>query len=45
LHWSFKDPSALTGTYEECLKRAREIRDQIRDRIQIWCEEVCRVKA
>jgi arsenate reductase len=45
LHWSFKDPSAPSGTYEERLESTREIRDQIRDRIQMWCDEVCRVKA
>jgi arsenate reductase len=27
LHWSFPDPSAFTGTYEERLERTREIRD------------------
>ena len=40
-HWSFPDPSAFTGTYEERLKRMREIRDQIRDRIGMWCKEIC----
>ncbi|MEQ1354374.1 MAG: arsenate reductase ArsC [Candidatus Acidiferrum sp.] len=41
LHWSFPDPSALTGTPEEKLKRVREIRDEIRQKIEEWCEEVC----
>jgi arsenate reductase (thioredoxin) len=45
LHWSFLDPSAFTGTYEERLERTREIRDQIRDRIERWCEEMCGVEA
>lgn len=45
LHWSFPDPSAFTGTNEERLARTREIRDQIRDRIEIWCDEVCGVEA
>lgn len=40
LHWSFRDPSALTGTHEERLAGAREIRDEIRARIEIWCGEV-----
>lgn len=41
LHWSFPDPGALEGTWEERLARTREIRDAIRDRIRSWCEEVC----
>jgi arsenate reductase len=40
LHWSFRDPSALTGTHEEKMEGVREIRDEIRDKIQAWCEEV-----
>ena len=42
LHWSFRDPSALTGTHEEKkLVEVREIRDEIREKIEAWCEEVC----
>ncbi len=41
VHWSFRDPSALTGTREEKLVGAREIRDEIRERIESWCGEVC----
>ena len=41
LHWSFPDPSAFTGTYDERLERTREIRDQIRARIDSFCEEHC----
>jgi arsenate reductase len=41
LHWSFRDPSALTGTPEEKLAGVREIRDEIRKKIEAWCEEVC----
>ena len=41
LHWSFPDPSKLTGSYEERLEGTREIRDQISDRIESWCNEVC----
>ncbi|MCL4509608.1 MAG: arsenate reductase ArsC [Bacteroidetes bacterium] len=39
LHWSFKDPSALTGSYEDKLAGVRIIRDQIKDRIQEWLKE------
>ena len=41
LHWSFPDPSRLTGTHAEKLAAVREIRDEIRARIEEWCDEVC----
>jgi arsenate reductase len=40
LHWSFPDPSQVTGSPEEKLEQVREIRDQIRERIEQWCAEV-----
>ena len=40
-HWSFPDPSALGGTYEEKLARTREIRDTIERKIKEWCSVVC----
>lgn len=40
-HWSFPDPSALTGTHAEKMEGVRRIRDEIRARIEQWCEEVC----
>jgi arsenate reductase len=45
LHWSFPDPSALTGTYEQRLEGTRRIRDDIRARIETWCDEMCAVDA
>ena len=45
LRWSFPDPAALTGTAEERLAGTRKIRDQIRARIEMWCDEVCAVEA
>lgn len=33
LHWTFEDPSALTGTEEEKLKRISLIRDEIKNKI------------
>jgi arsenate reductase len=42
LHWSFRDPSALTGTPEEKMAGVRSIRDEIRASIESWCQEVCR---
>lgn len=41
LHWSFPDPSALTGTHAEKLAAVRKIRDQIRVRIEAWSDEIC----
>ena len=41
LHWSFPDPSALTGTDEEKMAGVRKIRDEIRAKIEAWCGEVC----
>jgi len=41
LHWSFPDPSGLTGTYEERLQSTRQIRDDIREHVQKWCDETC----
>ena len=40
LHWSFPDPSQVTGTAEEKLAQAREIRDAIRAKVENWCAEV-----
>ena len=39
LHWSFADPSSLTGTEAEQLQRTREIRDQIESRVKRWIAE------
>lgn len=41
LHWSFADPSTLTGTDEEKMVEVRKIRDDIRLKIEEWCDEVC----
>ena len=40
LHWSFPDPSKITGTEDEILAEIRRIRDSIRDKILSWCGEV-----
>jgi len=45
LHWSLADPAALTGSREERLEGTRKIRDDIRARIEIWCDEMCGVEA
>ena len=35
LHWSFKDPSKVTGDHEERLAAFRAVRDEIRTRIEV----------
>ena len=44
LHWSFPDPSQVTGTHQERLACAREIRDDIRAKIDEWCAKSCIAK-
>jgi arsenate reductase len=41
LHWSFDDPSKFTGTHEERLEKTRRVRDEIRAKIDSFCEEHC----
>jgi arsenate reductase (thioredoxin) len=36
LHWSFRDPSKVTGSYEQKLQEVRQIRDEIASKIQEW---------
>jgi len=45
LHWSFPDPAVLVGTQQERLEGTRKIRDDIRARIEMWCDEMCAVDA
>jgi arsenate reductase len=45
LHWSFPDPSTLAGTQSERPERTRKIRDDIRARIETWCDEMCAAEA
>jgi len=40
LHWPFGDPAAFQGTEEQKLNKFREIRDQIRTRIESWLREI-----
>ena len=44
LHWSFPDPAALRGTREERLVGTRKICDEIRARVEMWCDETCAVQ-
>jgi arsenate reductase len=36
LHWEFEDPAAFQGGEEERLDKFRQVRDQIRARIEEW---------
>ncbi len=36
LHWPFPDPENLTGSHEEKLDGLRDIRDDIRDKVDTW---------
>ncbi len=41
LHWTFPDPSQVQGSEATKLEQVRAIRDEIRGKIEQWCEEVC----
>jgi arsenate reductase len=41
LHWGFPDPSSFAGSHEEKLARTRAVRDEIKCRVEQWCQEVC----
>jgi arsenate reductase len=40
IHWSFADPSAFTGTFEERLAQTRKVRDAIKTKIEEWLKEI-----
>jgi arsenate reductase (thioredoxin) len=44
LHWSFKDPSAIQGTYEDKLIESRIIRDEIKNRLEKWIQELNQIE-
>lgn len=39
LHWSFEDPAAFEGSEDENLKKFREVRDQIEQKVRNWVSE------
>ena len=41
LHWSFPDPSKFAGTREQRLDQTRRVLDQIRVKIDNFCQEHC----
>ena len=40
IHWSFADPSAFTGTFEEKLAQTKQLRDVIKAKIEEWLKEI-----
>jgi arsenate reductase len=40
LSWSFDDPAAFTGSYDEKLERTRIVRDQIQEQIEDFIRNV-----
>lgn len=40
IHWSFEDPSAFIGTYEEKLQKTRVVRDKIRLKVEEFCNKI-----
>lgn len=45
VHWSFADPAQFEGTWDQRLALTRLVRDQIRDKVAAWCNEVCPLSA
>src|SRR6476619_2609288 len=41
LHWSFPDPAKFTGTHAEKIAKTRELLEEIRAKIDEFCEEHC----
>jgi len=44
LHWPFADPSQFTGTHAEKLAKTRELLEEIRAKIEEFCEEHCELE-
>jgi len=44
LHWPFTDPSQFTGTNAEKLAKTRELLEEIRAKIEEFCEEHCELE-
>jgi arsenate reductase len=44
LHWPFPDPSQFTGTHAERIGKTRELLEEIRSKIDEFCEEHCTVE-
>lgn len=40
VHWSFDDPAAVKGEWEERLAAFRRVRDEIGSRLRVWADGV-----
>ena len=40
IHWSIEDPSSFTGSFEQKLEKARKVRDEIKEKVKEFIEEV-----
>jgi arsenate reductase len=40
VHWSFADPAAFTGTFDERLAQTRQVREAIKVKIEEWLKEI-----
>jgi len=40
IHWSFKDPSGFTGTYEENLAQIRVVKEEIKEAVLAFIEKI-----
>jgi arsenate reductase (thioredoxin) len=40
LHWDFEDPAKFIGPEDEKINKFRQIRDQIRQRVQDWLDSL-----
>ena len=41
LHWSFPDPAKFAGTHGEKLAKTRELLEEIRAKLEEFCDEYC----
>ena len=41
LHWSFPDPAKFNGTHAENIAKTRGVLEEIRSKIEEFCEEHC----
>jgi arsenate reductase len=40
LHWPFADPAVFEGTWEEKLEQTRKVREEIRNKVSQWLNEL-----
>jgi arsenate reductase len=40
LHWNIEDPAAFDGTEEQKLHKFRQVRDQIKQTVQSWADNI-----